>query len=181
MKSAIYVKKVYAIDVCTEIIKIIVPQKNFEFIISDGCSIPVSENSISIAYSNQLMEHLHPDDAFAQLQNIYNVLIPGGVYICITPNRFIGPSDISKYFDKVATGFHLKEYTVEELHTLFRKVGFSKIYFYIGGKGIYLKFPVFLIESVEKFLNILPFSFRKKITNTSPFQALLGIRIVGKK
>jgi SAM-dependent methyltransferase len=176
-----YVKKVYAIDVCNEITKIIVPPKNFELIISDGSSIPVQKDSINIAYSNQLMEHLHPDDALDQLQNIYEALIPGSVYICTTPNRLIGPSDISKYFDKVSTGFHLKEYTVKELHILFCKAGFSKIYIYLGGKGYYIKFPLFLIESFEKFLNILPFSFRKKIINTSLSQALLGIRIVGEK
>jgi len=176
-----YVKKVYAIDVCTEITKIFSPPKNFEFIISEGSNIPVLENSINIAYSNQLMEHLHPDDALDQLRNIYKALIPGGIYICITPNELVGPSDISKYFDKVATGFHLKEYTIEELHTLFRKVGFSKIHFYICVKGCYLKFPISLIESFEKFLKMLPLSFRKKITNIFLFQALLAIRIIGKK
>ena len=71
------------------------------------------------------MEHLHPDDAVDQLKNIYNALVNGGKYICITPNRLTGPHDISKYFDNVATGFHLKEYTVTELSGLFREVGFS--------------------------------------------------------
>jgi predicted SAM-dependent methyltransferase len=51
------------------------------------------------------MEHLHPDDAFEQLKQIYTALTPGGLYICTTPNRLTGPHDVSKYFDETAAGF----------------------------------------------------------------------------
>jgi SAM-dependent methyltransferase len=176
------VKKVYAVDVSQEIVKNLtsLPQ-NFELIISDGCSIPVPENTVTVAYSNQLMEHLHPDDAFEQLCNIYNSLVPGGVYICITPSRLSGPHDISKYFDEVATGFHLKEYTYSELQSLFCKVGFSKMTAYIGGQGVYIKFPLPIIKVCEKFLSGMSFSLRRKITNTLPVKALLGVTIVATK
>ncbi|HEY9597222.1 MAG TPA: class I SAM-dependent methyltransferase, partial [Cyanophyceae cyanobacterium] len=122
-----YVKKTYAVDVATELTQHLKFPPNFEFILSDGCSIPVPENSVNIAYSHQLMEHLHPDDAIEQVENIYKALTPNGSYLCITPNRLSGPHDISKYFDETATGFHLKEYTVTELYELFRAVGFSKV------------------------------------------------------
>ena len=181
LEVAKHVRKVYAIDVSEEITKGEMLPQNFELIISDGCSIPVPESNISIAYSKDLMEHLHPDDAFDQLQNIYKALTPGGNYICITPNRLSGPHDISKYFDNVATGLHLKEYTVTELCELFRKAGFSKISTYIGGEGIYLKFPSFPIKMCEKLLSILPFTLKRRIANTLPFKALLGIIIVGTK
>lgn len=176
-----YVRKVYAVDVSEEITKEVIFSRNLELIISDGCSIPLPEGSINITYSNQLMEHLHPDDAFEQLQNIYKVLAYGGKYICITPNRLYGPHDISRYFDKVATGFHLKEYTVTELYKLFYKVGFSKINTYIGGKGIYIKSPLSLVKLCEELLSVLPLSLRGGIANTLPFRALLGITIVGTK
>lgn len=175
------VRKAYAVDVSQEITKNLILPQNFELIISDGCSIPVPENTITIAYSNQLMEHLHPDDGFDQIHNIYKVLTPGGAYICITPNRLSGPHDISKYFDEVATGFHLKEYTHTELYSLFRVVGFSKVSAYIGGKGIYMRFPLILIKICEKLLSRIPFYLRKKITTTLPFQALLGVIIVAEK
>ena len=181
LEVAKHVRKVYAIDVSKEITKDEIFPQNFELIISDGCSIPIPESSISIAYSFQLMEHLHPDDAIDQLQNIYKALTPGGKYICSTPNRLSGPHDISKYFDKVSTGFHLKEYTVTELYKLFRKFGFSKISTYIGCKGNYVKFPLFLIILCEIILRILPFSLRKGIANTLPFKSLLGMMIVGTK
>ena len=85
------------------------------------------------------MEHLHPDDAFEQLENIYRALTPGGVYICVTPNRLSGPHDISSLYDEVATGFHLKEYSISELHSLFRRVGFSRIRVHFGIKEKYIE------------------------------------------
>ena len=71
--------------------------------------------SVDLAFSDQLMEHLHPDDAVEQLRNIHRALKPGGVYVCVTPNRLYGPSDISAFFDDEARGFHLKEYSLDEI------------------------------------------------------------------
>ena len=169
-----YVKGVYAVDVSAKITKHLAYPENFKLIISDGCTVPVPEGSIDIAYSNQLMEHLHPDDAVEHLQNTYKALASGGNYICITPNRLSGPHDISKYFDEVATGFHLKEYTFSELNNLFRKVGFSKTLAYMSGKGIYIKCPIFLIKVSEKIVGMLPFPLRRRISRSLPLKALLG-------
>ncbi|MEH2435533.1 MAG: class I SAM-dependent methyltransferase [Nostoc sp.] len=175
------VKKVYAVDVSQEITKNSTLPQNFELIICDGCNIPVTKNTVTVAYSNQLMEHLHPEDAFDQLYSIYKLLAPGGIYICITPNRLTGPHDVSKYFDEVATGFHLKEYTHTDLSSLLSAVGFSKMTAYIGGKGIYIKFPLILIKGLEKVLSLMPFSLRKKLADTLPIKALLGVILVAKK
>ncbi len=174
-------KKVYAVDVSKEITKDQIFPQNCEFIISDGTSIPVPKNSINLVYSNQLMEHLHPADALEQLQVIYEAMTPGGAYICITPNRINGPHDVSRYFDRVATGFHLKEYTVAELSKLFHKVGFSRISSYIGARGIYLRFPISLVKLAETVLMVLPWWLRKRLAYWSPFRALLGMIVVGTK
>lgn len=160
------VKKVIAIDVSGEITKHIEIPGNFTLILSDGSSIPVPENSINVAYSNQLMEHLHPDDAIKQLKNIYQALIPGGIYLCLTPNRLSGPHDISKYFDEVATGFHLREYTNIELIDLFKKSGFSDITVYMGFKGYFFVSPFFLVKFLEQILVRLPHPLRKKVRAT---------------
>lgn len=180
-EAAKQVKQVYAVDVSQEIVKYSTYPDNFELIISDGSSVPLTDNTVTVAYSNQLMEHLHPDDALKQLRNIYQSIAPRGVYICITPNRLCGPHDVSKYFDEEATGFHLKEYTQGELSELFYQVGFSKLKAYIGGKGIYLRFPLFLIKIVESILEKLPFKLRKKLGNFLPIRALLGVILVGQK
>lgn len=176
-----YVKRVYAIDVSDEIAKSTKTPDNFHLILSDGCAIPVPQECVNVAYSDQLMEHLHPNDAFEQLQNIYNVLAPGGVYICITPNRLTGPHDISMYFDEIATGFHLKEYTFTELSMLFKQVGFSKVEFYMGGRGIYIRVPAFPINFAEKVLLSLKPSFRRAIAQNKAASIILNIHLVGIK
>jgi len=63
-----FVRKVIAVDVSPNIThsQTSLPP-NFELRISDGCSVPVPDNSATVVYSNQLMEHLHPEDALAQL------------------------------------------------------------------------------------------------------------------
>ncbi|MDJ0737623.1 MAG: class I SAM-dependent methyltransferase [Nostocaceae cyanobacterium] len=179
-----HAKQVYAVDVATEVTKNQVFPSNFEFRVSDGCSIPVTENSIDIAYSHQLMEHLHPDDALEQLENIYKALAPKGKYICITPNGLSGPHDISQYFDNTATGFHLKEYTVTELYQLFRQVGFSRVS-WLKNNGKYRidiplnLFTILPIKITEIILSQLPYTWRHKIANLP--MLFRGMTIIGTK
>lgn len=172
---------VYAVDVSEKITQNLTLPSNFQLVLSNGCSIPLPTDSIDVAYSNQLMEHLHPDDAMEQLQDIHRVLVPGGLYICVTPHRLSGPHDISRYFDEVATGFHLKEYTISELRDLFKKAGFSKVEVYAGGRGKYLSSPVLPVMLCERLLSTLPRRFRKTIVSNLPLRVLFGIRIVGTK
>ncbi|AFY96794.1 class I SAM-dependent methyltransferase [Chamaesiphon minutus] len=179
-----HVKKVYALDVSNEITKNLAMPDNFELIISDGCSIPLPDNSVNLAYSHQLMEHLHPDDAVEQLQAVCRTLVPGGTYICITPNRLSGPHDVSQYFDEVATGFHLKEYLLSELYQLFCTAGFSKVSLYKSYKTTHLQIPLssltmWLFVAIESFLQILPFPLRRKIASLP--MLFRGMTVVGVK
>lgn len=173
-------KKVYAVDVSDVIAKQSDSPANFELVLSDGCSVAVPENTVDIAYSNQLMEHLHPDDALDQLRNIHAALRPGGRYICSTPNRLAGPHDVSLYFDKIATGFHLKEYSFTELNSLFRAVGFSKVSFFLRGKEVDSNVLIFAVRVYENILSILPFRMRRAIATKSPLK-VASIVIVGTK
>jgi len=140
--------------------------KNAELIISDGVNIPVPRESIDVAYSNQLMEHLHPDDAVEQLGNICEALALGGIYICGTPNRLVGPTDVSAGFDRVSTGFHLKEYLPTELSRIFSQAGFSRRYLlqgfkeYISWATPLVPATIFVFEYIEYFLEKIPFSVR---------------------
>ncbi len=174
------VKQVYAVDVSKEITKTSTVPENFQLLISDGCNVPIPQNSVDLAYSYQVMEHLHPDDAFEQLQQIYNVLVPGGTYICITPNRLTGPHDISRYFDEFATCFHLKEYTTLELSNLFRKVGFSRVRAYVGAKGKYMSSYIPPVASYEHLLDKFRSAVRKAFSQKLPLP-LPDIRMVGVK
>ena len=176
------VRMVFAIDVSKEITKTTDTPANFRLLITDGTSIPVPNDSIHVAYSNQLMEHLHPDDALDQLKNIWRALAPGGCYICITPNKITGPHDISRGFDLEATGFHLKEYTALELSKLFDRVGFKKKkLFFVSVRGHHLRCPIFLIFTLEKSLLMLPETARSFLLKSRLLNRLLAIHIVGKK
>lgn len=170
-------KQVFSVDVSDEITHQVRPPPNFRLILSDGCNIDVAENSVDLAFSNQLMEHLHVEDALEQLRNVYAVLRPGGKYFCVTPNRMSGPHDVSQHFDREACGFHLHEYRIRELIGLCRKAGFTKFYTYIGKDGRYLRVPIWLVELTERFVALLP----GKSGKFAPLRLLLGIRLLSEK
>lgn len=174
------VRQVYGLDVSETITQSLSLPSNFKLILSDGTSVPLPPESVDVAYSNQLMEHLHPDDALEQLEGIWRALRPGGVYICITPNGLSGPHDISAHFDSVATGFHLKEYTVAELSRLFRKVGFRKVQTLLGRQGVCIPAPVAPVVAGEAILGLLPPGPRRTLGRTVG-RAFLGIRLLGTK
>jgi SAM-dependent methyltransferase len=176
------VRHVYAIDVSDVIATGDECPVNFDLVLSDGVAIDVPPATVNVAYSNQLMEHLHPDDADQQLRQIVQALAPGGVYACITPHRFAGPHDISSYFDTEARGFHLKEYTYGELRTLFRRAGFRATYAWTGIKGRYFRLPEFLVLATEAILSVLPHALRRRLTRSLVLRPLVGsLFIVGRR
>jgi SAM-dependent methyltransferase len=174
------VRQVYGLDVSEKITQHVSLPSNFQLILSDGTSVSLPPNSVDLAYSNQLMEHLHPDDALEQLEGIWRALRPGGVYICITPNRLTGPHDISRHFDTAATGFHLKEYTVGELSRLFRQVGFRRVQVLLGRRGACVPAPVAPVAAAEMALGMLPPRARRVLGQTVG-RAFLGVRLLGTK
>ena len=175
------VKRVYAVDVSKEMTKRPSCPANFQLLIFDGCRVPATVTGVTVAYSHQVMEHIHPDDALDQLRSIYECLQLGGMYLCIVPNRVNGPHDISRYFDEVATGFHMKEYKTGELSRLFRDVGFSKVASYVGAKGYYVRIPQIALRAIESALETLPFRWRTRIGRGVPLRLLLEIRMVAWK
>ncbi len=176
-----HVSQVIAIDVSSEIAVSTSRPGNFVLVLSDGTGVPVEPSSVDVAYSNQLMEHLHPDDALEQVRNIFRALKPGGRYVCITPNRLTGPHDISKYFESVASGFHLREYSVGELAQVFSEVGFSRLELYAGGRGRYVSMPLRSLAALELLLERLPCPVRQGLLRVLPLSPFLGIRAVAVK
>jgi SAM-dependent methyltransferase len=174
------VRRAYAIEVSEEIVAGITPPPNLELLITDGVEVPVPEGTVTLAYSNQVMEHLHPDDALQQLEGIYRCLAEGGSYVCLTPNRLTGPHDISKYFDEVATGFHLREYTASELARSFAHAGFRRHRVYVGGRGVYRRVPVAAVRIFEVVVELLPRRLRRLVVRT-PLRGFLGVGVVATK
>ena len=154
---------------------------NVTQVVTDGRAIDVPEESVDVAFSDQLMEHLHPEDAAAQLRNVHRALKSGGVYVVVTPNRVYGPSDISAFFDDEARGFHLKEYSLDEMRAAFLAAGFDRIHVYIGARGAFLRVPAWFVRGVEKLVASLPDGLRRKVADHKATRALLGLRVAGIK
>lgn len=128
------------------------------------------------------MEHLHPDDAQSQLRSVWDALAPGGVYICITPNRLYGPHDVSRYFDQVATGLHLREYSVTEVINMFKRSGFSDTLIYSFTPRIpRFRVPRLAVMTVEKTLDALPAGMRRGLAFSAGVRWIMRSRVVGIK
>ncbi len=185
LNAAGYVDRVYSIEVCAQVVGMPRPQSNMKLALSDGVSIPLAEGSVDVAFSDQVMQHLHPEDAREQLENIRRCLAQGGTYICFMPNRLRGPQDISGHFAGIsgepAHGLHLREYSAREARRLFLQAGFGKVRFYAGARGVFLPVPFSLLGAFEAVLERLPRRFRKPLANSPLVRAILGLRVVATK
>ena len=158
--------------------KYVSEHSNLSWGISDGVHLNRFEapNYYDVVISNQVIEHLHPDDLYEHFKGVFSILSNGGRYIFATPHRYEGPSDVSKIFkcDK-PMGMHLKEYTYEELKEMLERAGFKNIQAVLGIpikvtklSGIYIKpkasriYLAYLCV-VEKLISLLPHqTFRRK-------------------
>ena len=147
---------------------------NFSYINFDGSILPLNDNSVDVAYSYQVIEHLHPDDVILQMREVLRILKPGGTFVCVTPNRIFGPHDISKLFDERATGLHLKEYTTHELTGILKKAGFRRVERYVMAGRRKLVLPQFYLKFLEGVLDGLSKRARWKLANFLPLKVLLG-------
>jgi SAM-dependent methyltransferase len=176
-----YCKEVIALEVSNEVVQNLNLPANVKLILFDGFQIPLEAERIDVAYSNQLMEHLHPDDAQEQLRSIHRVLRKGGAYICITPNRISGPHDISRFFTDKPVGFHLKEYSATELRALFLSVGFSSVIGYTIIKGRKVVIPFAFITLTELIADATPSFLKEMVVNFLPVKVILTAVVVGIK
>lgn len=181
IRAAAVARHVYAIDVSEELTRRMALPANVELRLAIGAAVPAPSGAVHVAFSNQLMEHLHPEDALEQLREIQRSLAPGGVYVCITPNRLNGPHDVSAHFDEQATGLHLREYSARELRALLREAGFRAVRFFAGARGHYLRVPYAAIALAEAFFSALPARLRKALAGLPPARALLGVCVAAVK
>ena len=97
---------------------------------SDGIHLDKFEekNYYNVVISNQVIEHLHPEDLYEHFNGVFSILSNGGRYIFTTPHKFMGPNDISRVFncDK-PKGMHLKEYTFKEMKIALLESGFVDV------------------------------------------------------
>jgi SAM-dependent methyltransferase len=154
--------EVLGLDVTDALVDFAAAPSNFRFVKTKGVEIPLADGSVDLAHSDQLMEHLHIEDAEPQLREINRILKPGGHYLCATPSRVTGPHDISIYFDEVATGFHMREYDYRSLRDLFLRTGFSRVRFPLVVRGFRLATPPYpVLRGIELALEAAPPRLRR--------------------
>jgi SAM-dependent methyltransferase len=180
-------KVMYGVDVADLAFTVSRPP-NLRHVLTNGIQIPLPDDSIDVVISNQLMEHLHPDDAADQLHEIFRILKTGGSYICVTPNRLHGPHDSSARFDDlpcpvadgtfVANGLHLKEYTNSDLSQLFLATGFRRARHFFGARGVYVEVPSGMMFLGERWVRHIPLQLRKR---SRILRVMVGARVVADK
>ena len=154
---------VYAVDICEQANSSSQKPENFKFIVYDGSNLDLPDNGIDIVFSNQMIEHMHPDDTEDHFRLVHRLLKPNGVYVLCTPERLCGPSDVSRHFSDVAEGFHLKEWTYKELGDLVKSIGFSRWKGYWHARGLCFRMPRRLILALERVMGFLPTRVRRRL------------------
>jgi SAM-dependent methyltransferase len=157
------VRKVYGVDISDQIGAGAAPPDNFELIVYDGFELDLPGESVDFVFSDQFLEHLHPEDTEHHLRLVHRLLRPGGSYAFRTPNRHSGPHDVSRYFCDEPEGFHLKEWTTRELAALLRRVGYRRVRSFWLFKRRYFEIPPGALGLLEGFVGALPHALRRRL------------------
>ncbi|MFH1413926.1 MAG: class I SAM-dependent methyltransferase [Candidatus Omnitrophota bacterium] len=135
----------------------------YDFIIADGINLPFRDEAFDVVVSFDVIEHLDRDELF--LSEASRVCRKGGILVVGTPNRNRLSNRLRKllgkkisYPLKLGKGcVHLREYSIDELVKLVKKVGCEVIknnYVWFGliGIGGFKRFPSFLNKWVQYLL-----------------------------
>ena len=176
-------KKIVAYEVASTIPFIEDKPDNLEIKIFNGIDMHEDRDAVDVIYSNQVLEHIHPDDVPQILASyLRSFLKEKGKIVIITPHRLTGPHDVSRYFSDEAEGFHLKEYTYKEMKAVLKAAGFNRIKGYVGYNKLgYVGININLLILAEKIYSVCPKLFRKKARSNSVIFNFFGLKIIAKK
>ena len=136
---------------------------NFELVLYDGGDPGIAPDSVDVVFSEQLVEHLHPDDAAAHFAFVHRMLRPGGRYVLRTPERWTGPHDVSRWFAETPQGFHLREWSYADLVVAGRRCGYRRYEAYWNARGIRARWPLPLALTVESAVVRMPRRLRRTL------------------
>jgi SAM-dependent methyltransferase len=152
-----HVRSVYGIDISDQTGQLASLPENFKLIIYDGYDLDMEPGIADIVFSDQLLEHFHPDDTELHLETVKRLLKPGGRYVFRTPHRHSGPHDVSAWFsENEPEGFHLKEWTYGEFDVVLRKLGFRSWRAYRLTKGAMVPVPMPILRTIENMIGGMP-------------------------
>ncbi|MFB3895732.1 MAG: class I SAM-dependent methyltransferase [bacterium] len=106
-------------------------QNTGNFMVCNFMEAPLPDTDFDVIINDNVLEHIPMDEASDFILNCKAKLKSGGWLISITPNRLVGPYDVSGYFlprGTAAQGLHLKEYTFAELTTLLNRAELGTLY-----------------------------------------------------
>ncbi|MFT4584193.1 MAG: hypothetical protein ACI8XZ_003957 [Gammaproteobacteria bacterium] len=159
-----HVKSVFAIDISDQMGPVDSVPVNFQLSLYDGRDLDLPDEIVDFVFSDQLIEHFHPDDTRSHFKLTHNILKQGGFYAFQTPHKFRGPCDVSMYFCDEPEGFHLKEWTFAEIVELLRDVGYSSWRGYWTAKGITVRLPMTYFYAMETILKLFPPAPRRALS-----------------
>lgn len=130
---------------------------NLRLVVYDGYDTrEIPDGSLDFVFSDQLIEHLHPEDTFDHFRLVRRLLKPGGKYLFRTPHAMNGPHDVSAYFSDEPLGFHLKEWTYGELDGLLAQTGFRSAKKFWAARGLRIALPSVYFRGCEALLRHVP-------------------------
>lgn len=157
LEVASHVSTVHAADISDQMRRGESVPDNFTLIVYDGYQLDeIERNSVDLEFSDQFIEHLHPEEAPLHFELAYDILKPGGKYVFRTPHAFTGPHDVSQYFSDEPQGLHLKEWTYTELIQLLKELNFSRVNGIREAKGIQVRLPCIYFQMCERVLSLFP-------------------------
>lgn len=138
--------------------------ENFRLVVYDGYRVELPDASVDLVFSDQLVEHLHPEDTALHFALVHRLLAPGGTYFFRTPHALCGPHDVSRFFADEPQGFHLREWTYTELEPLMRDAGFTGFEAYWNARGARIRLPWRFVTWLESALARLPARLRRRLS-----------------
>ena len=151
------VRQVYGIDISDQRGEGVRSPTNFSMVTYDGFRLEgVPDGSVDVVFSDQFLEHLHPDEIANHFDIVWRMLKVGGVYVIRTPHALTGPHDISMYFTDEPEGFHLHEWRFVELRDSLARTRFTGFTGFWNARNRCIPLPTWWLAAVEGLLGTVP-------------------------
>lgn len=145
-----------------------------------------------LVYSDNVLEHLAPQDRDAHFDSIERVLAPGGLLILLLPNRLFGPTDVTRvldcsYSNRVPSqGTHLTESTYTELVPYLRRRGYKGLRTVLPVPGLKDRLPFRRLRFSPRWFQLIEQSPRAlglmhRVRWKGKCMARFGVTLVGVK